>query len=108
MIFKNNTFLEKIDKKLTAWLYYSTPQRDALDIGELSDPKYIELHFPHKYEFTDYLLECPLNEFIKAMIWIFRGQYPFENSQIISSQIEIDRENSKLFYNTNKRKLEDI
>lgn len=97
-----------IDKKLTEWLYYITPYRDALDIGELKYPKYLELNFPYKYQFTDYLLECSLKEFVSVMIWIFRDRYPYEYSTIQVLQAKKDEKNDELLFNTNKRKLQDI
>lgn len=96
-----------IDKKLTEWLYYITPYRDALDIGENDDPKYIELHYPHSIKFNKLLLESSLKEFVSIMVWVFRDQYPFEYSYIQVSQIEKDGK-GKLLFNTNKRKLNDI
>lgn len=95
------------NKRLTDWLFYRSPFKDTLDKGEYTDPKYIELNFPHRKEFCDELKRCSLKEFVSTLIWIFKDSFPFEYRYIEIFQLE-EESDGMLKQNTNNRELKDI
>ncbi|RBW59449.1 hypothetical protein DS884_06835 [Tenacibaculum sp. E3R01] len=96
------------NKELTDWLFYESRYKDALDKNEYSDPKYLDLNFPHRENFRNKLLTCTLKDFVSTLVWIFKDKYPWEYPHIETGQMQWDNKNRTLISNTNIREAQDI
>lgn len=97
-----------IDRNKTEWLFYKSVNRYAVGADEWDDQKWLDLRFPNKEIFCNQMKESSLEDFVGALVWIFRDRYPLEFSGLKSSMWGLDNEGVPEFEHINTRKLQDI